>query len=316
MKHNMQILQELAAKYGPLCVGLDTDPSYLPSSVLKQYDTPSDAVLAYNKEIINRVKSASSACCFKVQVAYYEAMGLAGMKVYAETLRLVKEAGFICISDVKRGDIANTASAYAKAHFCGDFETDIITVNPYMGFDTLKPFAAYCGPSDSLAEGVGKGIFVLLRTSNPGMTDIEQQSLASGGRVLDCVGAELARLSADFKIQYGVHNDSWCSPVGAVVGCTEESDARSLRDAYPDVFFLIPGYGAQGGDARICATLLDKAGGTVNSSRGILCAWKKSPTCVQKDKDGTLTMDDLGDAAGCASLEAKKDLLNAKNSRE
>jgi orotidine-5'-phosphate decarboxylase len=313
MKHNMQILQELAAKYGPLCVGLDTDPSYIPTSVLKQYPSPADAVLAYNKEIISRVQSGSSACCFKVQIAYYEAMGLAGMKAYAETVRLVKQSGLICISDIKRGDIANTASAYAKAHFSGDFETDIITVNPYMGFDTLKPFAQYCGPSTNDDVGAGKGMFVLLRTSNPGMIDIEQQTLANGGRVLDKVGSELLHLSAEFKTQYQTA-DKWCSPVGAVVGCTEESDARALRDAYPDVFFLIPGYGAQGGDARICATLLDKAGGTVNSSRGILCAWKKSPTCIEKDKEGTLTMDDLGDAAGCAALEAKNDLNTAASS--
>lgn len=314
MKHTMQILQELAAKNGPLCVGLDTDPSYIPESVLKQYQSPADAVLAYNKEIISRVKSANAACCFKVQIAYYEEMGLAGMKAYVETLRLVKESGLVCISDIKRGDIANTATAYARAHFSGDFETDIITVNPYMGFDTLKPFTQYCGTSAN--GGAEKGMFVLLRTSNPGMVDIEQQPLSGGGRVLDRVGAELEKLSTEFKTQYvkesATDADKWCSPIGAVVGCTEESDARTLRDAYPDVFFLIPGYGAQGGAARICATLLDKAGGTVNSSRGILCAWKNSPTCTEKDKDGMLTMDDLGDAAGCAALEAKIDLLNAK----
>lgn len=303
MKHNMQKLQELAEKYGPLCVGLDTAPSYIPQSILKLYDSPAQAVLAYNKEIINRVKSGQSACCFKVQIAYYEAMGLEGMKVYAETLRLVKESGLICISDIKRGDIANTAAAYAKAHFSGDFESDIITVNPYMGFDTLKPFTQYC-------ESNGKGIFVLLRTSNPGMTDIEKQELKNGGCVLDSVGKELNRLEKDFASQF---EGCRCSPVGAVVGCTEESDARTIRDAYPDIFFLIPGYGAQGGDAKICATLLDKAGGTVNSSRGILCAWKKSPTCQEKLTLGTLTMDDLGDAAGMAALEAKKDLLETKN---
>ena len=303
MKHNMQKLQELAEKYGPLCVGLDTAPSYIPQSILKLYDSPAQAVLAYNKEIINRVKSGQSACCFKVQIAYYEAMGLEGMKVYAETLRLVKESGLICISDIKRGDIANTAAAYAKAHFSGDFESDIITVNPYMGFDTLKPFTQYC-------ESNGKGIFVLLRTSNPGMTDIEKQELKNGGCVLDSVGKELNRLEKDFASKF---EGCRCSPVGAVVGCTEESDARTIRDTYPDIFFLIPGYGAQGGDAKICATLLDKAGGTVNSSRGILCAWKKSPTCQEKLTLGTLTMDDLGDAAGMAALEAKKDLLETKN---
>ena len=158
-KHKMQELQELAAERGPLCVGLDTDPSYLPDSVIKAVGSAEEAVLAYNKEIIRRIAADKSACCCKVQIAYYEAMGLKGMKVYAETLKAVKEAGLIAISDIKRGDIAATAGAYAKAHFTGDFETDIITINPYMGFDTLKPFTEYCTP-----EKGGKGAFVLLCT--------------------------------------------------------------------------------------------------------------------------------------------------------
>ena len=298
MKHNMQILQELAAKNGPLCVGLDTSPSYIPDSVLKEFSSPAQAVLEYNREIIKRVAETESACCFKVQIAYYEAMGLEGLKAYAETLRLVKKSGLICISDIKRGDIAATAGAYAKAHFEGDFETDIITVNPYMGFDTLKPFAEYCKN--------GKGMFVLLRTSNPGMTDIEQQELKNGGRVLDRVGNELVRLGKECDPDFKAGG---CLPVGAVVGCTEESDARFLRDSYPELFFLIPGYGAQGGDAAICRTLLEKAGGTVNSSRGILCAWKKDPSLAQKTEEGRLTLSDIALAAGNAALASKKDLL-------
>ena len=142
-KHNMQLLQELALKNGPLCVGLDTDPSYIPENVLKEFENPAQAVLAYNREIIKRVKADSSASCFKVQIAYYEAMGVEGLKVYAETLKIIKKSGLIAISDIKRGDIGATSDAYAKAHFTGDFESDIITINPYMGFDTLKPFTKY-----------------------------------------------------------------------------------------------------------------------------------------------------------------------------
>lgn len=301
MKHNMQILQETAAKFGPLCVGLDTDPSYIPESIVKTFDSPAQAVLAYNKEIINRVKADGSACCFKVQEAYYEAMGIEGMKVYAQTLKAVKDSGLVCISDIKRGDIAATAGAYAKAHFTGDFETDIITVNPYMGFDTLKPFTEYC-------RSAGKGIFVLLRTSNPGMVDIEQQELKNGSRVLDGVGAELERIKNEYS---SIYNGQTCGPVGAVVGCTEESDAKLLRDAYPELFFLIPGYGAQGGAARIAATLLLKAGGTVNSSRGILCAWKKSEDCAKKIESGNLTLSDIADAAQKAAIDSKLDLQKA-----
>ena len=306
MKHNMQILQEMAVKNGPLCVGLDTDPSYLPLSVLSVFDNPAQAVLAYNKEIIKSVERTKSACCFKVQIAYYEAMGLAGMEVYKKTLDYIKETGIPVIFDIKRGDIAATAGAYAKAHFSGDFETDIITVNPYMGFDTLTPFAEYCATSKG-----SKGIFVLLRTSNPGMVDIEQQELKSGDLVLEKVGSELERLSSEWKKTYP---EQTCSPIGAVVGCTEESDAKALRAAYPDIFFLIPGYGAQGGAARIAATLLLNAGGTVNSSRGILCAWKKDSELEKSRESGTLCLADIAKSAEKACLSAKEDLLNAKKS--
>lgn len=300
MKHSMQLLQEAAAKNGPLCVGLDTNPSYIPENILSKYQNESDAVFAYNLEIIKRVASERSASCFKVQIAYYESMGIEGLKAYAKTLKAVKDAGFISIADIKRGDIAATADAYAKAHFSGDFEADIITVNPYMGFDTLKPFTKYCAE-----ENGAKGIFVLLRTSNPGMKDIEQEVLENGGRVLDKVGNELRRISDEAK---KIYTSQTCSPVGAVVGCTEERDARLLRNAYPDVFFLIPGYGAQGGDAKICATLLDKASGVVNSSRGILCAWKKDNSLAQK-KD--ISMEEIADAASKACIDSKLDLVNA-----
>lgn len=298
--HNMQRLQDLAKKNGPLCVGLDTDPSYIPENIIKQYGTASEAVLAYNTEIIKRVVTDKSACCFKVQIAYYEAMGLAGMKAYAETLKLVRESGLIAISDIKRGDIGATSDAYAKAHFKGDFETDIITINPYMGFDTLVPFSKYAVP-----EAGGKGAFVLLCTSNPGMVDIEHQELKSGGLLLEKVGDEIARIGNQFK---DVYEGQTCGVFGAVVGATQEKDARYLRDKYSDTFFLIPGYGAQGGDAKICQTLLEKAGGTVNSSRGILCAWKKDEQIMAKVQAGTVKMADIADAAARASIASKEDL--------
>lgn len=298
----MQILQELAAKNGPLCVGLDTDSSYIPQNLVEKF-SPAQAVLEYNKLLIKKITEDKSACCFKVQIAYYEAMGIEGLKVYAQTLKAVKDSGLICISDIKRGDIAATASAYAKAHFSGDFESDIITINPYMGFDTLKPFTEFCASR-------GKGVFVLLRTSNPGMTDIEQKELKSGGRVLDEVGKELERLSNQMKETFP---EQTCSPIGAVVGCTEESDANYLRQTYKDIFFLIPGYGAQGGAASICTALLKNAGGTVNSSRGILCAWKKDSDCIKKQQDGKLlSFDDIVEAAAKAAIASKNELTNIR----
>lgn len=300
-KHNMQLLRESCLKNGPLCVGLDTDPSYIPPEILFEFKTPAEAVLAYNVGIIENIRDYAG--CFKVQIAYYEAMGLAGLDVYAQTLKAVKKAGLPVISDIKRGDIADTAKAYARAHFSGDFETDIITVNPYMGFDTLEPFTEWC-------SNAGKGIFVLLCTSNPGRDNIEKQELKHGGLLLDQVGAELNRIEKQFSAIY----PGCCSPVGAVVGCTAEEDAKKLRNEYPNVFFLIPGYGAQGGQARIAATLLDKAGGTVNSSRGILLTWKKDPDLEQKRNDAKLTMDDIVAAAVKAAGKSKQELLAAKAS--
>lgn len=315
----MARLQEACAAKGPLCVGLDTDPSYIPPEVVRMFPSAADAVLAYNRALI--AACAPHAACFKVQIAYYEAMGLAGLKAYAETLKAVRAAGIPVIADVKRGDIADTAKAYARAHFEGDFEADIVTLNPYMGFETLEPFLEY-------VEKSGKGAFVLLRTSNPGMKDIEWLELSendggNGGcpegtcfppargsarRVLDAVGSGLDAIGK----RYGDFSKAGCAPFGAVVGCTEEADARALRDRYPGLFFLIPGYGAQGGAARIAATLLDRAGGTVNSSRAILTAWKKDPSLEIAMKAGELTLASIVESASRAAFAAKADLLGAK----
>ena len=305
MPYEMNRLQAACAEKGPLCVGLDTDPSYLPPEVLRMYGSPAEAVLAYNRALVRA--TGPSAACFKVQIAYYEAMGLGGLSAYAETLKAVRAAGIPVIADIKRGDIADTAKAYARAHFEGDFEADIVTLNPYMGFDTLEPFIEY-------AEKAGKGAFVLLRTSNPGMKDLEWLELAAsagkpaGSRVLDSVGEGLEAISH----RLGRFSAASCSPFGAVVGCTEEADARSLRDRYPDLFFLIPGYGAQGGAARIAATLLERAGGTVNSSRAILKAWKKDPSLEIRSRSGSLSLDDIVDSAARAAFAAKAELLGAK----
>ncbi len=321
-KYAMERLRAACVENGPLCVGLDTDPSYLPPEVLRMHDSPAEAVLAYNRALIGA--TSAHAACFKVQIAYYEAMGRAGLSAYAETLSAARASGVTVIADVKRGDIADTAKAYARAHFTGDFEADIVTLNPYMGFDTLEPFMEYI-------ESAGKGAFVLLRTSNPGMRDIEWLELAGGyprdgmrldassasgeaksgdapSRVLDRVGDGIVSLMERF----GPAVDGSCAPFGVVVGCTEETDARSIRDRYPGLFFLIPGYGAQGGAARVAATLLDRAGGTVNSSRAILTAWKKDPVLDIRMRAGELTLDDIVGAAERAAFAAKADLLGAK----
>jgi orotidine-5'-phosphate decarboxylase len=248
------------ADKGPVCVGLDTDPAYLPPKARRK--TPSDpqAVLEYNLAIIEALFDIAG--CFKVQIAYYEALGLAGLEVYAKTLRAIRERKGLVIADVKRGDIADTGVKYAEAHFNGDFEADFVTLSPYMGMDSLEPWLIYADK--------GKGAFVLMRTSNTGMRDFEYLELKSGGRLYDAVGDKLARLADRYAGAYGY------GAFGAVVGCTESAEAAAIREKRENLFFLIPGYGSQGGGAADAAALLrDGNGGVVNASRHLLKAWTR-----------------------------------------
>ncbi len=259
----MDKLYEGVAARGPVCVGLDTDISYLPEGFAQAGETAGESVLRFNKALIKA--TAPVAGCFKVQIAYYEAMGLDGMRCYAETLKAVREAGIPVIADIKRGDIAKTAEMYAKAHFTGDFEADMITLAPYMGLDSLSPYLPY-------AEKQGKGMFVLCRTSNQGAKDFEYEKLADGRHVYDLVGDKVTEVGKNYMGEHGY------SSIGLVIGGTHAEEASEIRARYKDSFFLIPGYGAQGGKAEDIALYLNNSnGGVVNSSRGILLAWKKQP---------------------------------------
>ena len=210
MLTNMDKLYDSVAANGPVCVGLDTEISYLPQTDTAL--TAGENVVAFNRALIEATKGVAG--CYKVQIAYYESLGLDGMRAYAETLKLARASGLPVIADIKRGDIAKTAEMYAKAHFTGDFEADLITLAPYMGLDSIQPYLPYC-------QQQGKGVFVLCRTSNPGAKDFEYRQLADGRHVYDLVGDSLTALGSDLM---GKGN-----------------------------------------------------GGVVNSSRGILLAWKKQP---------------------------------------
>ena len=164
---NMDRLFEAVAQKGPVCVGLDTDFSYLPEGYAATGETRGEAVLRFNKDIIAATKNEAG--CYKVQIAYYEAMGLDGLIAYSETLRILRSEGLLAIADIKRGDIAKTAEMYAKAHFEGDFEADFVTLAPYMWIDSIEPYATYFDK---------KGAFVLCRTSNGGAKDFEYETLA------------------------------------------------------------------------------------------------------------------------------------------
>ena len=263
MLTQMDRLYDSVAAHGPVCVGLDTEFGYLPESFVDTAKTAGENLVAFNRAILDA--TLQNAGCYKVQVAYYEALGLDGLRAYAETLRMVRAAGRPVIADIKRGDIAKTAEMYAKAHFSGDFEADLITLAPYMGLDSLSPYLPYCAEQ-------GKGVFVLCRTSNPGAKDFEYQTLTDGRHVYDLVGDSVTALGADYCGERGY------SSVGLVIGGTHTEEAEAIRAAYPHTFFLIPGYGAQGGKAADIARYLNGGnGGVVNSSRGILLAYKKQP---------------------------------------
>ena len=264
MMTNMDKLYEAVAARGPVCVGLDTDFSYLPEGFAKAELTAGENIVRFNKAVVDATRDVAG--CFKVQIAYYESLGLDGIRAYKETLDYVKAAGMPVIADIKRGDIAKTAEMYAKAHFEGDFEADFITLAPYMGLDSIRPYLPY-------VTAAGKGLFVLVRTSNPGAKDFEYEKLADGRHVYDMVGDKLHELGGECMGEKGY------SSLGLVIGGTHIEEAAEIRARYEDSFFLIPGYGAQGGTADDIARYLDKHsnGGVVNSSRAVLLAYKKQP---------------------------------------
>ncbi|MDR3324831.1 MAG: orotidine-5'-phosphate decarboxylase [Spirochaetaceae bacterium] len=264
--YSIDKLYHAVAQKGNVCVGLDAAIEYLPQAALQNGTNETEAMLDYNKAIVDATLDV--AACYKVQIACYEALGVAGLELYSKTVRYIRERGALAIADIKRGDIADTAARYAKAHFSGDFEADFVTLNPYMGMDSLEPWLIE-------AEKRGKGAFVLLRTSNKGFRDFEGRQLKEGGFVYDAVGEKLNALAAQHAGQCGF------GIFGAVVGAEAKSaaeceEAKALRATYGNLFFLIPGYGAQGGGAEEASLLLhaDKNGGVVNASRSILTAWR------------------------------------------
>lgn len=249
-------------KKGHVCVGLDTDYSYIPQDFADEFSSKGEAILNFNKEIIDATSDVVA--CFKVQIAYYEALGLEGLKAYSETIKYIRKKGLIAIADIKRGDISKTAEMYATAHFTGDFEADFVTLNPYMGInDSLEPFIKYIKEN-------GKGIFVLARTSNKGAKDFQYITNEERIPLYETVAEKVEELASEFKGECGF------SSIGAVVGATNVEESSILRKKLKSSFLLIPGYGAQGGKAKdIAAYLIDGNGAVVNSSRGILLAYKK-----------------------------------------
>lgn len=254
-----RLYKEVSDK-GMVCVGLDTHLDYIPLKIKTEYEKIEDQIFQFNKKIIDCTMDITA--IYKLQIAYYEAYGISGLIAYKSTMEYLKSLDLLSIGDVKRGDISATADMYAKAHFEGDFQTDFITINPYMGFDSITPYLKYL-------ESGEKGIFVLLRTSNPGAKDIEYLDV-EGEKLYYHIGDKLAQLGEKYIGQSGY------SSLGAVVGGTHTDEAIEIRDRYENMYFLIPGYGAQGGSGHGASLYLNNEnGGIVNSSRGIITAYKK-----------------------------------------
>ncbi|MFQ9998684.1 MAG: orotidine-5'-phosphate decarboxylase, partial [Anaerococcus obesiensis] len=251
----MERLYKKIEENGFVCVGLDTSLDYIPEK-MKKNKSVSEQLFDFNKEIIDNTKDVCA--IYKVQIAYYESYGIEGMLAYKNTLKYLRENGLLSIADVKRSDIAQSASQYAKAHFSGDFEADFMTLNPYMGMDSISPYLEFIKNKD-------KGVFVLLRTSNPGANDFECLRLKDDSELFYTIGDKLKELN-DKLI-----DDSGYGPIGLVVGATHKEEVEKIRQRYNNMFFLIPGFGAQKADSLNVYNLLNSLnGGVVNSSRAIL----------------------------------------------
>lgn len=288
-----KLIDGIIAMQNPTCVGLDTLFDYLPDDMragAKTFEDVAERVLEFNKKLIDNIYDIVPSV--KVQIAYYEMYGAAGMKAYYETLKYAAEKGLVVIADAKRNDIGSTASCYAKA-FLGEtqvndgalkaFPSDYVTVNGYLGSDGILPFVEECEKHD-------KGIFVLVKTSNPSGAEIQNMILDNGMPMYEYVGGLVEKWGESTIGKYGY------SAVGAVVGATHPTEAARLREVLPHTFFLIPGYGAQGGKAEMLKSCFaaNGLGGVVNNSRGILCAYKKNggtyygaarEACIAMQKD-------------------------------
>lgn len=281
------LVRKIQETKNPTVVGLDPRLNYIPKSILEAAyaqhgQTPegaSAAFLAFNKGIIDEIYDVVPA--IKPQVAMYEQYGAPGIKAYIETIAYAKEKGMVIIGDIKRSDIASTAESYSDGHIgrveVGDnkfeiYKEDFITLNPYLGYDSIEPYMGNCRAYD-------KGLFVLVKTSNPNSGEV--QDIKVGDQYLyEYMGSLVAKWGADDIGTCGY------SRVGAVVGATHPEQGKVLRKLMPKTYFLVPGYGAQGATAQDLAGCFnrDGLGAIVNSSRGIIAAYQsKQFACDEKD---------------------------------
>lgn len=259
-----RLIQNIIKKKNPCVVGLDPEWSKLPSCY-QNGKTKAESILQWAKDIIDTIADIVPAV--KPQIAFYEFYGAEGFRVFQEISAYAHEKGLLVIDDSKRNDIGNTARAYAIAHLAkeGSINADFLTVSPFLGTDSLTPFA-------EIARENGKGIFVLVKTSNPSSAEISEAKREGGESVRDFLAESVSKMGKDDIGEYRY------SSVGAVVGATFPEEAKHLRKQMKKAIFLVPGFGAQGGSASDIVSCFneDGLGAVVNSSRGILYAYQNA----------------------------------------
>jgi orotidine-5'-phosphate decarboxylase len=282
-----RLAQLTKQKNSSVCVGLDPRWSNLPAAIRDSIDPSNLSAVAaatqcYCQEVLDAV--ANWVPIVKPQAAFFEQLGPDGMQCLAAVVRHARKLGLLVLLDGKRGDIGSTAAAYADAYLgsASPWQCDALTVNPYLGDDTLKPFV-------EVANQRGAGIFVLVKTSNPGSGFLQDQATADGQTVYERVAASVQSLARASAGSWGYGN------VGAVVGATYPQQLADLRSRMPNAWILIPGFGAQGGTAEDAACGFDAngSGAIVNSSRGIIFAydqkqyeslnWQDAVACAARD---------------------------------
>lgn len=294
----------------PIVVGLDPMLSYIPEHITQKafaeygetLEGAGEAIWQYNKGIVDAVCDLVPAV--KPQIAMYEQFGIEGLKAFARTVSYCKEKGLVVIGDVKRGDIGSTSEAYAVGHlgkvqvgsksYYG-FDEDFATVNPYLGSDGIKPFIKVCKEEK-------KGLFILVKTSNPSSGEF-QDRLIDGRPLYELVGEQVAKWGEELM------GDTY-SYIGAVVGATYPEMGKVLREIMPKSFILVPGYGAQGGKGADLVHFFNKdgLGAIVNSSRGIIAAYKQ-------DKYASFGSENYADASRQAVLDMREDIASALEGR-
>ena len=306
------LIDKIVKTNAPIVVGLDPMLSYVPEHIKKAAfeefgETPkgaAEAIWQYNKAIVDATYDLIPAV--KPQIAMYEQFGIEGVMAFQKTVDYCHEKGLVVIGDVKRGDIGSTSAAYATGHLgrvaigsktYSTFSEDFATVNPYLGTDGIKPFVDVCREEK-------KGIFILVKTSNPSSGEF-QDRIIDGRPLYEWVGEKVAEWGADCM------GDSY-SYVGAVVGATYPEQGKILRKIMPKTFILVPGYGAQGGKGKDLAYFFneDGLGAIVNSSRGIIAAYKQEQY-IEKG----ITPENFADASRLAVQDMIADIAGALASR-